>query len=71
MYGGVLTWYWGAIYLEHVTKEVRVVVWPIGSSNERNDLHNLVANERWHGGVMTKQVRGQKVTKLHPLGGVN
>ena len=46
-------------------------MWPIRSSDEGDDLDTLVGDEPRQGGVVSQEVRGQELTKLHPLGGVN
>lgn len=58
-------------YLDHIAQEVRIVVRPIRTSDERNDLHKLVGKETRQSGVVGEKMSGEKSTKLHPLGGVN
>ena len=44
---------------------------PIRSPDERDHFDKLVAKETREGGVVGEEVRGQELTKLHPLCGVN
>ena len=44
---------------------------PIRTTDECDHFDKLVAEETRHGRVMSQQMRGEEVTKLHPLGGVN
>lgn len=55
----------------HMSKELGIIMWPIGSSHQHNDLDDLVAYEGNHGGVVADQMLHEEMTKLRPFPKVN
>ncbi len=54
-------------YLKNMAEEFRIVVWPVRSSNQNQDLDELVTDERREGGGVREKVLHKKMTKLCPL----
>ena len=54
-------------YLKDMAEELGIVVWPVRSTNQNQDLDELVADERREGGGMREKVLHEEVTKLCSL----
>ena len=53
--------------MKNVAEELRIVVRPVRSTNQNQDLDELVTDERRERGGVREKVLHEKVTKLRPL----